>query len=146
MRPAPSRILLASDGSAQSAKAASVLAAIISPGAVVRLITVASLGFSSSEGQWGPLSDEPERTARLHRAVEQAFREPLMSLGRTDCKIEQSSRLGNPPEEIMNEINDWKPDLVVVGRTGLGGLAGFVLGSVSEYLVKHAHVPVLVVP
>jgi nucleotide-binding universal stress UspA family protein len=145
-RPWPRRILLASDGSAHSTKAANVLAAMVPSGALVRVITVASLEFASYEGEWGPLSDQHDRKTRLQRIIENAFAKPLEHLEGTDCQIEKVTRLGNPSEQIMNEIYEWHPDLVVVGRLGAGGLAKLLLGSVSEHLVKHAQVPVLVVP
>jgi nucleotide-binding universal stress UspA family protein len=37
-------------------------------------------------------------------------------------------------------------DLLVAGSRAYGAIKGVVLGSVSRYLVDHAHCPVLVVP
>jgi nucleotide-binding universal stress UspA family protein len=35
---------------------------------------------------------------------------------------------------------------VVIGRRGLGGIRRALLGSISDYVVHHAGVPVIVVP
>ena len=142
----PRKVLLASDGSKHADRAAEVLAAFVPSGATVRLLTVAGLEFAPYEGRWGPLSDEPERQARLQSLIENAFDLPLQNLKKTDCQIEKSTRFGNPAEQIMEEIREWQPDLVVVGRAGVGGVVKLLLGSVSEHVVKHAKVPVLVVP
>lgn len=142
----PKRILFASDGSAHAARAGDMLAALVPSGATVRVVTVAGLEFVPYGGEWGPLSDEPERQARLKALVETAFGHPLDSLKFADCTLEKKTRLGNPAEQIMNEIREWHPDLLVVGRSGLGGMVRLLLGSVSEHLIKHAHLPVLVVP
>jgi nucleotide-binding universal stress UspA family protein len=142
----PQRILFASDGSVPAARAADMIAAIVPSGATVRALTVASLEFVPYDGEWGPLSDEPERQARLKAVVEAAFGQPMKKLKSADCKLEKKTRLGNPGEQILYEIREWHPDLVVVGRAGLGGIAKLLLGSVSEHVVKHSRVPVLVVP
>ena len=36
--------------------------------------------------------------------------------------------------------------MVVLGSRGRGGFAGFVLGSVGQECVKHAHCPVVIIP
>ena len=40
----------------------------------------------------------------------------------------------------------WGPDLIVVGRRGQSPVKRWLLGSVSERIVHHASVPVLLVP
>lgn len=112
----------------------------------MRLITVQSYEFAPYTGEWGPLSDEPERKEELESIVGQVFQEPLELLGESGCEIEQAIRLGNPAEQILEEVDEWQPDLLVVGRTGLGGVSRLLLGSVSAHLVKHCRVPVLVAP
>lgn len=51
---------------------------------------------------------------------------------------------GSPGHGIINKANEKKADLIVTGSRGLGTLRRTLMGSVSDYLVHHSHVPVLV--
>lgn len=51
---------------------------------------------------------------------------------------------GHPADELLTAIEQVDPDLVVVGARGLGAVRRFLLGSVSERIVKHATCSVLV--
>jgi len=39
-----------------------------------------------------------------------------------------------------------KSDLIVVGARGHGAVMGLLLGSVADYVSRHAKVPVVIVP
>jgi nucleotide-binding universal stress UspA family protein len=52
---------------------------------------------------------------------------------------------GDPGESIVEAAVAESADMIVVGSHGRGGIGRFLLGSVSEYVVRHAEVPVLVV-
>ena len=54
-------------------------------------------------------------------------------------------RAGAPAQQIVEFAASLDCDLVVVATHGLRGLARFVMGSVSEKVLRHAHCPVLVV-
>ena len=142
----PQRVLLATDGSSHSVRAADAIAAMVHLDSTVRLVTVAGLEYAAYDDKWGPLSDEPQRQAELRRVGDSAFSKPIDLLRPSGCRIETVTRLGNATEQIMFEIHNWTPDLVVVGRAGIRRLERFLMGSVSEHLVKHSPVPVLVVP
>ncbi len=52
---------------------------------------------------------------------------------------------GNPAEEICKEAKGGDFDLIVMGSRGLGEIKGFIIGSVSNRVVRHADIPVLIV-
>ena len=51
---------------------------------------------------------------------------------------------GPPATVLVEQASD--ASMLVVGSRGRGTVAGLVLGSVSQEVVKHAACPVLVVP
>jgi nucleotide-binding universal stress UspA family protein len=53
--------------------------------------------------------------------------------------------VGDPGEQIVSAAEAEHADLVVVGSHGRGAVSRFFIGSVSDYVVRHAHCPVLVV-
>jgi nucleotide-binding universal stress UspA family protein len=52
---------------------------------------------------------------------------------------------GSPGEAIVEVAESEQVDMVVVGSHGRGPVGRFLVGSVSEYVVRHAPCPVLVV-
>jgi nucleotide-binding universal stress UspA family protein len=50
---------------------------------------------------------------------------------------------GDPVEAILEIADSEGADMIVMGRRGLGRLAGLLLGSVSERVARHAGIPVL---
>jgi len=52
---------------------------------------------------------------------------------------------GNVAQAIIGEAVKDKSDLIVVGATGRGGLAEWLLGSDAEKIARNAPCPVLIV-
>jgi len=53
---------------------------------------------------------------------------------------------GHVVGEILDRARDWPADLVVMGTHGRGGFERWVLGSVTEKVLRKASCPVLTVP
>ena len=53
---------------------------------------------------------------------------------------------GDPASALLKEIEKEKYDVVVMGTHGRTGFAHLLLGSVTEKLILHSPVPVLIVP
>ena len=52
---------------------------------------------------------------------------------------------GRPDDKIVETAKKESIDLIVLGSRGLGGIKGFVLGSVSDRVADEASCPVLIV-
>ncbi len=61
-------------------------------------------------------------------------------------KIETVLEFGNPKSKISKEIApNHKVDLIMCGATGLNAVERFLIGSVSEHIIRYAKCDVLVV-
>lgn len=140
------RVLVATDGSAFATRAAEFVSKMVGAGTEVRLVTVLSFEFYP-HSFWGPpLSDEVDRMSTVARLEAGAFAEVEKILRSTGATVSNAHRFGRVVGEILEEATEWHADLIVVGRQGLTGPSRWVLGSVSESLVTHSKVPVLIVP
>ena len=53
---------------------------------------------------------------------------------------------GVPEDGVLEITNKWKADLIVVGTHGRTGINHFLIGSISEKIIRHSRIPVFVVP
>lgn len=51
-----------------------------------------------------------------------------------------------PGHAISKAIEDHKANIVIMGNRGLGKISRTFLGSVSDYVLHHAKIPVIIVP
>ncbi|XP_071168785.1 universal stress protein YxiE-like isoform X2 [Mytilus edulis] len=63
-----------------------------------------------------------------------------------ECKIkgEIVRAFGEPGPAILDKAKELKASFIVTGSRGLGKLRKTLLGSVSSYLLHHAHIPIVV--
>jgi nucleotide-binding universal stress UspA family protein len=52
---------------------------------------------------------------------------------------------GDPGEAIVAAADAENADLIIVGSHGRSGVSRFLIGSVSDFVVRHAHCPVMVI-
>lgn len=128
------RVLLATDGSEPAMRACQGIGYLLVPGRDhVRLITILSYSlYPQSLIPDMPLSGEKEMERHEVEEVARLTDEPRRALEGIGLHVEVTHRFGNPADEIVGEIEEWKPDLVVLGRRGVRGLERWI-GSVSEH-------------
>ena len=62
-----------------------------------------------------------------------------------DIKLIKESKDGSPADIIIKMVEDEGIDLIVMGTSGKHGIDRFLLGSVTEKVVRSANCPVLAV-
>jgi len=60
--------------------------------------------------------------------------------------IEIYVEVGNAKDVVIDKATKEKVDYIVVGTHGRTGFSHVVMGSTAEYIVRHATMPVMVVP
>jgi len=54
-------------------------------------------------------------------------------------------RTGVPGSVITSLVDEENIDLIIMGNSGKGSLSSFIMGSVSQYVIHHVKVPVLII-
>ena len=132
------RILVAYDGSDEARRAVERAAEVARTGGHgVGVISVAPVTASARGGAVDATSPPEE-----HRRMLDEARGLLEAQG---INAELIEAVGHPAESIVTAAEEGDYDLVVVGSRGLSGVRRMLMGSVSSYVVTHAHTDVLVV-
>ena len=107
---------------------------------ILHVIEESKIAIAPDSTMYPSLIETMEKQGRdlLNKALENAKNagvdaEALLEVG-TDAA-----------ETIINVANRLNVDIIIVGSRGLKGLTRFLLGSVSEKVVRYANKPVLVV-
>ena len=146
------RILIATDGSKFSEKAAKVgiELAKLSGGKVI-IVYVADISkYVSSAGlipPFGGVSPDAinDVVASIRETGEKATLQ-VNELARASGVISERQIVdGNPPSEILRIAEAEKIDTIVMGSIGKTGLEKFLMGSVAEKVVHNSKLPVLIV-
>jgi nucleotide-binding universal stress UspA family protein len=82
----------------------------------------------------------------MPRDAETFLKEQAEQLSSDGAKVAETHfRSGEPDKEILRAAEPLGVGLIVIGSRELGAITRTLMGSVSDYVVRHAHCPVLVV-
>lgn len=89
-----------------------------------------------------------EKELRQERVSEDAIRlsEWAQDARQAHVDVQVVIRADGAVPAILEEAEERGVDMIVVGRSGKGATARFLLGSVSRDVAQRAEVPVIVVP
>ena len=143
-------VLVATDGSGQSLKAARYARTLIGPSlervSVVAVIRpLAAVPFANDFGDEGEVAREQDPTGLAFRAAAQAAVARVAEVfSDTTAEVQTYVRAGAPADEIVRAANELEAELIVIGGRGKGAVEAILLGSVSYRVLHHAPCPVLV--
>lgn len=95
---------------------------------------------------------EPAISVEIHAMLDRGqehFKEEFSKLEReaaaAGVRFNSLVAVGHPAEQIVRHAEDSHVDLIVMGRRGTTRATRWILGSVSERVLRYAHCPVTVV-
>ena len=135
------RILVAYDGSPASRHALDWASRLAGDNADSR---VRVIGVAATLEATAPIPDAVDPASTVEKR-ERDLAEAASLLEAAGVRADTALEIGNPAEEIIQAGDDGNFDLIVVGSTGSGRATRWLLGSVSDRVVRHANRPVMVV-
>ena len=143
----PTKILLATDGSAEARLAAQAAAELSKEtGSEVHVAYVLP---SPTELRGHHLYSQEVMRSVLEQAEEEAnsfLEEQAEQVRGSGGKVAETHlRAGHPDKEIVRLSEELDVGTIVIGSRGLGAVKRALMGGVSESVIRHAHCPVFVV-
>ena len=142
------KIVLATDGSSHAQAAVDVLKRLrFPPRSELTVLTVKKVEPLVATG--AVVGDESRKAlGQLHSVLRQEAERMLAReaerFGETGWSVHTVMCTGHVVQQIVDAAGESGADLVVVGSRGLSGVKRFLLGSVSQKMVKYAPCSVLI--
>lgn len=145
----PERVLVAVDGSPASLQAGR-LAVTLAASWRASVRTVAVQGNERAERLvdrvgGGSAPARERRRAALEDALAHLAQFAAEAGVTVECVVRVRAE-AKPYEVILEEVDRWRADVLVVGRGGHRGIGRALLGSQTEHVLEFATLPVIVVP
>jgi nucleotide-binding universal stress UspA family protein len=135
------KILLAIDHSQYSEAATQAVIRQVRPeGTEVRVLHAIVPKAVAMAPNW-----EETATERARQQATELVREAQQLLHDAGFQAETLVEEADPRTAIVDQAQKWKPDLIVVGSHGYKGLHRVLIGSVAEFVARHATCPVQIV-
>lgn len=136
------KILLPTDGSGYAEEEAKRATKLISDDGEIIVLSVAGKLTSSA---FQSRSNVKKVNKGLHKEAEDNV-EHMLNLFDDSLNVTGMVKVGFPAEVIIEVAKKEKADLIIISATGKSGLHRFILGSVTEKVLKTSEIDVLLVP
>lgn len=136
------KILLPTDGSGYAEEEAKRATKLISDDGEIIVLSVAGKLTSSA---FQSRSNVRKVNKGLRKEAEDNV-EHMLNLFDDSLNVTGMVKVGFPAEVIIEVAKKEKADLIIISATGKSGLHRFILGSVTEKVLKTSEIDVLLVP
>jgi len=109
--------------------------------AEIALLTVIDTTFMGTDG--GATANEMAEIVKANSMEDQQI---LIEKVFKKNKIWNFVEEGKANEIILRVAKEWEADLIVLGTHGRTGISHLIMGSVAEHVIRHAKIPVMVIP
>lgn len=145
------KILLATDGTAQSEEATEMISAFrLADGDEVKIISIVDMAVPmviNAQTDFAPTVYEIEQIANenAEKILKLTSQKITEIIGNEKVSVSTEMLFGSPDSRIVEAAENMNATLIVVGSHGYNRWERLLLGSISDSVVHHAHCSVLVV-
>lgn len=139
------RMLVAYDGSEGAEKALRRAVMLAESGDEIFLTAVVADAPTMAEyiDRWMSQSAVAKALEHVNEGLTEARR--ILALAEKKVAVNGFVRKGNAAEELIKAAREFGATLLLIGYRGESKIGPFPLGSITEKVVRHAQVPVIVV-
>jgi nucleotide-binding universal stress UspA family protein len=109
---------------------------------VLVLHVLQPMGFSSPPEMAAGYAPELADLKQSAQELVQRIADQLRAAG---FNAETAVEVGDVRESILDSASEWRADLILLGSHGMRGLPRFLLGSVAEFVARHAKCSVQII-
>jgi nucleotide-binding universal stress UspA family protein len=147
-----SKVLVPLDGSKVGEAALPAIEQLVdklAPGTKVEVILI---GVITLLRHWvvvgeasAPVSYTEDELSLIRNRVEDYLNNTGESLKKKNVDVKTITSTGNAAEEIIKAAEDTGADLIAMSTHGRSGLRRLAFGSITDKVLRHSHIPVLMV-
>lgn len=95
------------------------------------------------------LSRDPMIAEMIHADMEKESEEyvhnKVAALEKENIKVTGITKAGPVPDTILNVVDETHADIIAMSTHGRTGISRWLMGSVADKIIHHAHIPVMLI-